>query len=125
MNNKNIILSLIAFMLIVIIGGMGYWWYNYGYIKSVKPYTDPYKDYSEAELVKMQGKGDLDAKQSLETKLLTKENIIKLIPCISKLQRKITQEAKMDLDFITIIWTNTKKVASGLKRLQSKTTYQA
>ena len=72
MNNKNIILSLIAFMLIVIIGGMGYWWYNYGYIKSVKPYTDPYKDYSEAELVKMQGKGDLDATAELGNKALDK-----------------------------------------------------
>lgn len=72
MNNKNIILLLIAFMLIAIIGGMGYWWYSFGYIKSVKPYTDPYKNYSEAELVKMQEKGDLDATAELGNKAFDK-----------------------------------------------------
>lgn len=72
MNKKNIILLTIAFLLIVIIGGMGSWWYSYGYINSTKPYTDSYKDYSESELAKMQEKGDLDATAELGNKAFEK-----------------------------------------------------
>lgn len=79
MNSKNVLLTIVAVLLIIIIGGMGSWWYSYGYINSTKPYNDSYKDYSESELTKMHEKGDLDATAELGNKAFEKENTTRLM----------------------------------------------
>ena len=48
--NKNLALTITAATLFIVIGIMVAWWFNGGNIDSVKPYVDPYKNYTEAEL---------------------------------------------------------------------------
>lgn len=63
--NKNLALTLTAATLFIVIGIMAAWWFNGGNIDSVKPYVDPYNNYTEAELTAMQDKGDIEATAEL------------------------------------------------------------
>lgn len=63
--NKNLALKLTAATLFIVIGIMAAWWFNGGNIDSVKPYVDPYNNYTEAELTAMQDKGDIEATAEL------------------------------------------------------------
>lgn len=91
--NKNLALTLTAATLFIVIGIMAAWWFNGGNIDSVKPYVDPYNNYTEAELTAMQDKGETlklqpNSAGGASTKVISK----KLMLYIRRQQTRTTQK---------------------------------
>ena len=86
--NKNLALTLTAATLFIVIGAMAIWWFNGGNIDSVKPYVDPYNNYTEAELTAMLDKGDIEATAELGWRNFNKGDFEKAYALFKKAAEK-------------------------------------
>lgn len=86
--NKNLALTLTAATLFIVIGIMAAWWFNGGNIDSVKPYVDPYNNYTEAELTAMLDKGDIEATAELGWRNFNKGDFEKAYALFKKAAEK-------------------------------------